>query len=93
MHLAGHICSQTELTALLNLTLSHYLCSAVRADEANHRDVNHTFASLELDAEVSNYLDHSGRAMRQARELFKKKVILDIPSSQGASKGVSTSNA
>ena len=74
-----------------DLTLSHW-CSAVRADEANHRDVNHTFASLELDAEVSNYLDHSGRAMRQARELFKK-VTLDIPSSQEASKGVSTSNA
>ena len=75
-----------------DLTLSHW-CSAVRADEANHRDVNHTFASLELDAEVSNYLDHSGRAMRQARELFKKKVTLDILSSQEASKGVSTSNA
>uniref|UniRef100_A0A7S0V1I1 Alternative oxidase n=1 Tax=Hemiselmis tepida TaxID=464990 RepID=A0A7S0V1I1_9CRYP len=37
---------------------------AVRADEANHRDVNHTFASLPPDAEVSHFFDHQGKPIR-----------------------------
>ena len=34
---------------------------AVRADEANHRDVNHTFASLDKDQEISELFDHTGK--------------------------------
>mmetsp|Transcript_3749 Transcript_3749/g.8928 ORF Transcript_3749/g.8928 Transcript_3749/m.8928 type:complete len:356 (+) Transcript_3749:90-1157(+) len=38
---------------------------AVRADEANHRDVNHTFATLPSDAEVSHFFDHMGKPIKK----------------------------
>ena len=41
---------------------------AVRADEANHRDVNHTFADLPADAEASEYFDSQGKPIRKEAE-------------------------
>jgi len=45
---------------------------AVRADEANHRDVNHAFANLKTD-QRNPFLDHKqGLAAKHAEELLKQ---------------------
>jgi hypothetical protein len=45
---------------------------AVRADEANHRDVNHTFANIKKDHR-NPFLDHKqGPAAKHAEEILKR---------------------
>lgn len=60
------MCDSLWQRVVHDVSLTVHCAFAVRADEANHRDVNHTFASLELDQDVPFAED--GRFVHQPGE-------------------------